>query len=194
MPDLQATNERELISRAQQGSVEAFEQLVLAYQDRLYRFLLARSNNRPDAEDALQEAFVAAFQYLPGYRDKYRFSTWLFTIAARKLGQSRSKPGQTSFELDEAVRCDQPGPEQLGAETELRRSIWQLARKCLNPNQFNCLWLFYVEDMPLAEIARVTGRPVSWIKVNLMRSRQRLAKALEEQSMDLGEVLGEVIL
>lgn len=194
MPELNPTVEKDLINRAQQGSVDAFEQLVLNYQDRLYRFLLARSGERADAEDALQEAFVAAYQYLPGYRHKYRFSTWLFTIAVRKLGQARSKPRQASIELDEAIHCDQPGPEQLGEESQLRRSIWQLARNCLNATQFNALWLFYVEDMPLAEIARTIGRPVSWVKVNLMRSRRRLSKALEDQSMDINEAIGEVIL
>ena len=194
MPELNPTVEKDLINRAQRGSVDAFEQLVLNYQDRLYRFLLARSGNKPDAEDALQEAFVAAYRYLPGYRDKYCFSTWLFTIAVRKLGQARSKPRQTQVELDDAIHCNQPGPEELGSQSELRRSIWQLARNCLNTTQFNSLWFFYVEDMPMAEIARAIGRPVSWVKVNLMRSRRRLLKALEDQSMDMNEAIGEVIL
>ena len=67
--------ELDLINRARKGSVEAFEQLVLQYQDSLYRFLLVRANNRADAEDILQETFVAVFKYLSGYQSKYRFST-----------------------------------------------------------------------------------------------------------------------
>ena len=83
--------ELELINRARNGSVEAFEQLVTNYQDRLFRLLLVRASNRADAEDALQETFVAAYKYLSSYRPAYSFSTWLFTIALRQLANSGKK-------------------------------------------------------------------------------------------------------
>ena len=165
----------ELIDRALGGSVDAFEQLVLHYQDRLYRFLLVRANSTADAEDVLQETFVAAYKYLPGYRKKYRFSTWLFTIAVRQLGRQR-KHGMKSVDLPDSISCPQAGPEELGIEMEQRRSLWQIARSSLGEAQFTALWLFYVEELPLVEIGKVMKRPVSWVKVNLMRARRRLSK------------------
>ena len=175
---LELQSELELIDRARQGSVDAFEQLVLHYQDRLYRFLLVRANNRADAEDVLQDTFVAVFKYLPSYRPKYRFSTWLFTIAVRQLGRQRQSPG-TADSLD-SIACGLAGPEQLGIQIEQQRSTWQTARSCLGDAQFTALWLFYVEDMPLTEIGKVMKRPVSWVKVNLMRARRRLSKELQD--------------
>ena len=178
MSALEQKTELELIERAQAGSVDAFEQLVICYQDRLYRFLLVRANSRADAEDVLQDTFVAVFKYLPGYRKKYRFSTWLFTIALRLLGRQR-RQGSESTALPDSVASPYAGPEQLGMEMEQRSSLWQTAKTCLGEAQFTALWLFYIEDMPLVEIGKVMKRPASWVKVNLMRARRRLSKELE---------------
>jgi len=170
--------ELELIDRARTGSVDAFEQLVLSYQDSLYRFLLVRANSRADAEDALQETFVAVFKYLPGYRKKFRFSTWLFTIALRQLGRQRRQRTESSV-LPDSTASLHAGPEQLGIEMEQRSSLWHTAKTCLGEAQFTALWLFYVQDMPLVEIGKVMKRPPGWVKVNLMRARRRLSKELE---------------
>jgi len=186
VPALKQQAELELIDRALGGSVDAFEQLVLHYQDSLYRFLLVRANSTADAEDVLQETFVAAFKYLPGYRKKYRFSTWLFTIAVRQLGRQR-KRGMESVDLSDSISCQQAGPEELGIEMEQRRSLWQIARSCLGEAQFTALWLFYVEDLPLVEIGKVMKRPVSWVKVNLLRARRRMSKELS--GLDLAPVV-----
>ena len=112
--------ELELIDRARQGSVDAFEQLVFNYQDRLYRFLLVRATNRADAEDVLQDTFVAVFKYLPSYRPKYRFSTWLFTIAFANWADKGSPP--ESADSPDSVACEHAGPEQLGIQIEQQRS------------------------------------------------------------------------
>ena len=193
MSTTQATDEQQLIDRAREGSVDAFEQLVLKYQDRLYRFLLVRSANRADAEDALQEAFVAAFKYLPSYRDRYRFSTWLFTIAIRHLGRL-GRQQTTHSDLPDDVACERPGPEQLGMQMQNRQSLWQTARTCLGDSQFTALWLFYIEEMPIAEIGVTIRRPVSWVKVNLMRSRRRLSRTLQTAKPEQADSLGEVTL
>ncbi len=194
MSDLKSSGDQELINRTLAGSVEAFEQLVFRYQDRLYRFLLARSDNPADAEDALQETFVSAYKYLSSYRDKYAFSTWMFTIALRQLGRAQRKKRLERADLPQHVECQGPDPEQMGIKTERRESLWKTARVCLNESQFNALWLFYVEEMPVTEIARTLKRPVSWVKVNLMRSRKRLLPELKLQSIKTTAPAGEVTL
>jgi len=189
----QTTSEQDLIDRARKGSVDAFEQLVLRYQDRLYRFLLARTDNRADAEDALQEAFVAAFRHLSSYRSRYRFSTWLFTIALRQLGRlSKRHSGQE--DLHDSIVCENPGPEQLGIQDQHKYSLWRSARDCLSDQQFTALWLFYVEEMQLVEIGSTMKRPVSWVKVNLMRSRRRLLQVLQNENSEHSTNRGEVTL
>ena len=181
-----------LIERAREGSVAAFEQLVLNYQDRLFRFLLARSNCRADAEDALQEAFVAAYRYLDSYRGKYQFSTWLFTIARRKLAYLGRHQMVTGQELLE-VASEASGPEQLGIAHEQHKTIWSAARECLPEGQFSALWLYYMEEMPVAQIAGVLQRPQTWVKVNLYRARNRLAKVLDKpDTIRDPEIAGEI--
>ena len=73
----------ELALEAQQGSVAAYSELVRVFEGRLYNFLLRRVGSAADAEDLTQEAFLRAWQRLGTYRPKWRFSTWLFTIAFR---------------------------------------------------------------------------------------------------------------
>lgn len=194
MSDLTLSSEQSLIDRACKGSVDAFEKLVLLYQDRLYRFLLIRAGNKADAEDALQDAFVAAFRYLPSYRREYSFSTWLFTIALRQLGALRKKCLPQTEDLIESVVCAQPGPEQLGMQRQRNETLWQTARRCLNEFQFLALWLFYVEEMSLADIASTMQRPSSWVKVNLMRARRRLSAELEHSSFSTNTPAREVTL
>lgn len=178
MSEQELPGEQVLIKRARQGSVEAFEKLVLHYQDRLYRFLLVRAVSHADAEDALQEAFVSVLKYLPSYRSRYRFSTWLFTIAIRQL-KKQSKLASGKVDLYETLECTLPGPEQIGIQSQQQQSLWQTAKACLSEGQFIALWLFYVEDMSLAEIGKTMKRPPSWVKVNLMRARRRLLRELE---------------
>jgi RNA polymerase sigma-70 factor (ECF subfamily) len=193
MPRDSLLNEVELIGRARQGSIDAFEQLVFNYQDRLYRFLLLRASCKADAEDALQETFVAAFRYLPSYRKRYKFSTWLFTIAVRQLGKMKRTAMDTEAPVDSMI-SDEPGPQQLGIQSEFRQSLWQTAKNHLGEAQFTALWLFYVEDMPVAEVAIAMKRPVSWVKVNLMRARRRLSQALQDRNFEHATIRGEVTL
>ncbi len=183
MPVSELQGEMDLIDRARSGSVDAFEQLVIHYQDRLYRFLLLRARNPMDAQDALQEAFVAAFKYLPGYRSHYRFSTWLFTIGLRKLGKlSQGQPGRQ--DLPETIVCTLPGPENIEMQMQNRKSLWDTAKACLSEAQCTALWLFYVEDMSLAEISSAMKRSLNWVKVNLLRARRRLSRELQEDHFD----------
>lgn len=183
MSALDSKTELDLINRARQGSVDAFEQLVTQYQDPLYRFLLVRGASRADAEDALQETFVAVFRHLQSYKPKYRFSTWLFTIALRQLGKLRNHRPESTDALD-SIACGQAGPEQHGIQIQRRRSVWETAKICLGEAQFTALWLFYIEDMPLAEIAKIMKRPSGWVKVNLMRARRRLSKELQDHHLE----------
>lgn len=164
--------EQGLIERARAGSLEAFDRIMRHYQDRLYRFLLMRGLAPADAEDAVQDTFLAAWRYLGSYRPRWRFSTWLYTIACRKAA---AKP-PPDFGTEPAPV---PGPDESACVAEQRENLWSSARKLLSGEQFSALWLYYGEDMETEEIGRILGRSVSWVKVNLHRGRQRLNSHLE---------------
>jgi RNA polymerase sigma-70 factor (ECF subfamily) len=81
---VQLDDEREQVARAQRGDAEAFRWLVLRHQGRSYGLALRILRSAPDAEDAVQEAFVRAWQALAGFRGEAGFSTWLYRIVARQ--------------------------------------------------------------------------------------------------------------
>lgn len=158
--------EQDLIERASNGCRRSFASLVEHYRDKLFRFLALRCANREDAEDAVQEAFVAAWRYLPSYDARWRFSTWLYRIGLRNLPKAR--PASEPLGDHEA-----PGTDALGA-AEID-NLWRLAREQLSPDACAALWLRYGEDMSIRDTAQTLSRSVPWVKVSLMRSRRQLA-------------------
>src|SRR3954468_15765589 len=77
--------DEQLISRALTGDKSAFNPLVIRHERRLYRFLAKSAHNPADIEDAMQQAVLKAYQNLKRYNPRWRYTTWLFTIALREL-------------------------------------------------------------------------------------------------------------
>jgi RNA polymerase sigma-70 factor (ECF subfamily) len=170
------TTDEELAEAAKNGSAAAFDELVGRYQGRLLRFLLVRCNNRADAEDAIQDTFVNAFKYLQSYNARWRFSTWLYRIAMRNASRQALLPSATQ---DEAV--DAVDPLSACITDSERENLWLTARAILGRDAYSALWLRYVEDMPLNDVATALNRSLAWTKVSLMRSRQRLKRRLRDE-------------
>jgi RNA polymerase sigma-70 factor (ECF subfamily) len=164
------TNETQLIDAAKAGSAKAFADLVVSYRVRLLRFLLTRCSSHADAEDALQDTFIAAYRYLHSYDPQWRFSTWLYRIAIRNAHKARQENT-----LEVADLSDEEGDPLLhciaASETE---NLWISARRVLNDDVFAATWLRYAEDMSINDISKALDRSDSWTKVNLMRARKAL--------------------
>ena len=162
------------IEAAKSGSVTAFTELVASYQARLFRFLLTRCASHADAEDALQDTFINAFRYLDSYDPRWRFSTWLYRIAIRNASKQQSRYVTELGELGD----EESDPLRKCIEASERENLWLTARRLLNDDVYMAMWLRYVEDMSVNDVAAVLERSASWTKVNLMRGRQRLDAAL----------------
>lgn len=172
------SDERDLIEAARAGSAVAFTELVHAYRVRLLRFLLTRCPTHADAEDALQDTFLNAFRYLHSYDPRWRFSTWLYRIAIRNAGKLHR--------ADEALETEPGDPDadplrQCMADSE-RENLWLTARRVLREDVCTALWLRYVEDMSVNDVAAVLDRSTSWTKVNLMRAREALEAELVDDA------------
>lgn len=171
------SGEAALIEAARQGSVAAFTELVHGYRERLLRFLLTRSASFADAEDALQDTLINAYRYLHSYDPRWRFSTWLYRIAINSARRLRT---EATVELGELADAETDPLRLCIAESE-RRNLWLIARQSLSSEVYAAMWLRYVEDMSVKDIAAVLERSVSWAKVNLMRARQTLDAQLNEK-------------
>ncbi|MEE4161223.1 MAG: sigma-70 family RNA polymerase sigma factor [Woeseiaceae bacterium] len=170
--------ESELIDKAKAGSVSAFTLLVEGYRERLLRFLLTRCPSYADAEDALQDTLINAYRYLYSYDPRWRFSTWLYRIAIRNA--LKHAAGDT-VEFTETPD-DSDGPLEQCIDEEARQNVWVRAKRVLNDDVYTAMWLRYVEDMSVNDVASVLKRSTSWTKVNLMRGRQALAAELGDTS------------
>ena len=164
------SDELTLINEAKAGSVSAFTELVRTYREGLLRFLLTRCASYADAEDALQDTFINAYRYLYSYDSRWRFSTWLYRIAIRNAGKL-----PTHYVTEIGELCDEESDplKQCIADSE-RENLWQSARRLLSEEVYSAMWLRYVEDMSIKDVAAVLNRSNSWTKVNLLRGRRAL--------------------
>ena len=162
-----------LVEAACAGDKAAFAELFSRYQERLLRFLLTRSASPADAEDALQDTFINAYRYLESYDPRWRFSTWLYRIGIRAAMAARRD------EVREGVDVTDPTADPLLAcmRDSSRDNLWLTAKQLLSDEAYTALWLRYVEDMSINDVAAALDRNPSWAKVTLKRSRDRLAGA-----------------
>lgn len=167
-----------LAHQTQAGSTEAFEELVLRYEQRIFAFVSQSCRNSMDAAEITQETFVKVYQAIAQFDPKRTFAPWLFTIARRKcVDHFRAIPPTTNDSAPEFADMNDPA-EVLAVEDE-RRHLWALARRILPQSQFDALWLHYVEGMSLAEVAKVLRRPQTYVKVLLFRARKTLGQRLK---------------
>jgi RNA polymerase sigma-70 factor (ECF subfamily) len=160
----------DLIEAAKAGSVVAFTELVHEYREGLLRFLVTRSGSYADAEDALQDTLLNTYRYLDSYDPRWRFSTWLYRIAIRNLARQHNRPTTDPDELHD----EHADPLQQCIAQSERENLWLVARRVLSDEVFSAMWLRYVEDASIKDIALILDRSGSWTKVNLSRARQTL--------------------
>ena len=170
-------SDEELARKAQDGCLQSMEALVIRHQNRLFRFLLVKTQNRSNAEDLMQETFVKAYRKINRFNPKYAFSTWLFTIANRLAVSAWRKYKPTVDEIPE-ITDSAPCPATQTERDDNRENLWELARIALNDTQYTALWLHYGEDLSIVEIAQTLRRTQTGVKVLLHRARKKLSKSL----------------
>ncbi len=173
-------SDEELARRAQQGCAVSWEELLRRFQSPLLHFLRQRAG-AADAEDLLQDTFVRVYANLHRYRRRWRVATWLFTIARRVSinHQHRPRPQGDAQVWQQAVSAG-PGPVEAAVEEESRRYLWGMAARVLSEEELTALWLHYVEELPLREVAVVLDRSGVAVKTMMFRARRRLLPLLGE--------------
>ncbi len=177
-PTAKAPSDEELARRAQEGCTASFEELVRRFQVPLLHFL-RRWTSTEEAEDLVQDTFIRAYRNLHRYRPTARLATWLFTIARRlSINRQRKRRPVADSPTLEYAEGDAPPPGQIVAEQESRRRLWDLADEVLSERQRTVLWLYYVEDMSVGEVAQVVGHSRGAVKTMLFRARRKLSTVL----------------
>lgn len=173
-------NELLLISRARGGDREAFGELVEQYRDNVYRLAYRMCGNAYDADEAAQEAFVAAWRALPNFRGDAKFSTWLYRLTTNAAIDviRREKRHQTvgDGEMME-LADDADSPQETVERTEQQEAV-QKALSTLSEEYREVLLLRYMEELDYAEIAEVLQLPSGTVKSRINRAKAALKTAL----------------
>src|ERR1700684_59798 len=102
-----ACDDLDLVHATKNGDVGSFERLVSRYDRKLLRIAQSITHNREDSQDAVQEAFLKAYQNLTAFREDSKFSTWLFRITVNQsLMKLRKQRSAKEASLDEASQVD----------------------------------------------------------------------------------------
>ena len=173
-------NELLLISRARGGDRDAFGELVEQYRDNVYRLAYRMCGNAYDADEAAQEAFVAAWRALPNFRGDAKFSTWLYRLTTNAAidVMRREKRHQTvgDGEMME-LADDADSPQETVERTEQQEAV-QKALATLSEEYREVLLLRYMEELDYAEIAEVLQLPSGTVKSRINRAKAALKAAL----------------
>ena len=180
-----------LIQYAQQGDLEAFNRLVLAYQDMVYNQAY-RVMGEPDAaEDATQEAFISAYRKIHTYRGG-SFKAWLLRIVTnacydelRRRKRRPTTPLEPVDEFDEEIESPRwlADTGEAPEDTALRAELSEAIQNCLNDlsHEFRTVVILVdIQGMDYAEAANIMGTPLGTIKSRLARARQGMRQCLQD--------------
>lgn len=175
-------DELELVDRAKNGDVNAYEGLVQHYQELAFRVAYQVTGNAADAEDAAQEAFVNAYYALARFRSGAPFRPWLLRIVANEARNRRTAAGRRSV-LAERAQAAQPSGETAlspedAAEADEVRSILITTLQRLREDDRLILAYRLFFDLSEAEMAEALKCPKGTVKSRLSRALARLRAAL----------------
>lgn len=185
------SDELMLVRAAKNGDMGAFEELVKRYDRNVFRIAQHITQNREDAEDVVQDAFLKAYGNLNQFQEQSKFYTWLVRIAVNEaLMKLRRRRPERTVSLDEDVKTDEdsiprevadwsPNPEQQYKQAELK----QILTKTINglPPSFRTVFVLRdVEGLSTEETAEALNLSIPAVKSRLLRARLQLRERLSK--------------
>jgi len=185
------SDELMLVRAAKAGDIGAFEELVRRYDRNVFRIAQHITQNREDAEDVVQDAFLKAYENLAGFQEQSKFYTWLVRIAVNEaLMRLRRRRPERMVSLDEEVKTEEdtmprevadwsPNPEQLYTQSELRDILTKTIQGL--PSSFRTVFVLRdVEGLSTEETAEALELSIPAVKSRLLRARLQLRERLNK--------------
>jgi RNA polymerase sigma-70 factor, ECF subfamily len=181
-------DESTLVAAAKTGDIQAFETLVSRYERKIFRLTQNITQNREDAEDAMQEAFLKAYEHLGGFQGNSRFYTWLVRIAVNQALMKLRRRRNNVVSLDEEVDTGEdtmprdvedwgPSPEERYQQSELGEILSKVIGE-LDPPFRIVFQLRDIEQLSTEETAEALGLSIPAVKSRLLRARLKLRQSL----------------
>jgi RNA polymerase sigma-70 factor (ECF subfamily) len=173
-----------LIRRTRAGDLEAFEELIDQYGERIYTLSFQFLGNHTDAEDMVQEAFIQAYRNLETFQGNSMFSTWLFRIALNLCSNYRKKNKRLVLMSPSALATLNHRSEECGINTphnllETREAV-RVAMDSLSPPLRRALFLVAVRALSHREAARIEGCAPGTMSWRIFKARQYLRESLTD--------------
>jgi RNA polymerase sigma factor (sigma-70 family) len=185
------TDESVLIRRARAGELEAYDELVRRYQERIYATVYHMTSNHEDANDLAQETFIKAYQALASFKGGSSFYTWVYRIAVNKtinfLKQRKHKAQMSLDDLDFNAEHDpdlvalisEKTPRREISLAELQEKLNEAMLKLSEPHRL-AVTLHDVQGMSHEQIAEIMGCNVGTVRSRLFYARQQLQAHLSD--------------
>lgn len=178
--------EKLLVEACQHGELEAKNQLIKQFQDRVYATSLRILKNKEDAEECTQEVFIKVIRKINSFRFQSKLATWIYTIAVRScLNQLKRNKNKSFVALDQLEQKDSfnVAADTVAADREILKVVQQELQQ-LPQEQRIILTLGDIQQLDYQEIAKVLKIPLGTAKSRLFRARKALRDKLKER---LGE-------
>jgi RNA polymerase sigma-70 factor (ECF subfamily) len=174
-------DDNQLISHIKTGRVDAFKELVERHQNYVFTICYRILGNREDAEEVAQDSFVKAYNGLTNFNGQSKFTTWIYRIAMNAAISYRRKKKVPMETLEDFKKFDRGEISDMVEYQKLeQKKFLQIALNSMLPDDVSVLTLFYLKELSLDEISKITGINVSTLKVKLFRARKRLAVSLKK--------------
>jgi len=169
-----------LVSRARDGDVRAYEQLVLRYQGLMFRLALKMLHHRGDAEDVVQEVFLSVWRKLGQLHDDHAFVGWLYrSTTNRCLNVIRARKPQADVDLELAESPRRDAQPEHAAQVSGQLEALNSALQTLTPQQRACWLLREVHGRSYDEIGEIVGANPTAVRGRIARARAQLAEVMK---------------
>jgi RNA polymerase sigma-70 factor (ECF subfamily) len=182
-------DELELVDNARKGDAASFSVLLRRYEGKIFRLAMNNTQNREDAEDVLQEAFLKAYEHLDQFQGNSRFYTWIVRIAVNQaLMKLRKRRSDRAVSLDEQIDTGEdtvvreiaawdPDPEERFSQVELNEILTGAIDE-LEPIYRTVFTLRDVDGLSTEETAEALDLTIPAVKSRLLRARLQLRDKL----------------
>lgn len=173
MYDYEHSPEKELIRRAKRGDAKAFSTLYAQIYKELYRFALYMTRHTQDAEDAVSEAVISAFENMNRLKKEESFKSWMFTILGNQCKQMMKK------EQKENLKRIETEPEKSGAEPDYAQ--WHDVRRAfaeLDEEERMIVAFSVFGGYRSEEIARMMDKNAATVRSRKSRALEKMRSAL----------------
>ncbi len=182
-------SDKELVKRAKEGDLRAFDMLVLKYQRRVFRLISRLIKNTSEVEDVAQETFIKAFRAIQQFRGDSAFYTWLYRIAVNTAKNHLFSKGKRPITLSELAKNEDSesydaidavsneSPEGNLAGLQIAEAVNHAVNK-LPEELSTAVILREMDGLSYEEIAEVMNCPIGTVRSRIFRAREAIAQEL----------------